>query len=388
MLGWSSWSSFRHTSTAAIDEANAQAMVSSGLAAVGYSSINQDDGWYACPKVEYTGATAHPGTTDGPTVNTFGQWVTSQTTTSNTGAFPNEGTENGMEVLGNYIHSLGLKFGIYLTPGISGNAIYRNTPVENNQDGQNDTTPSSYTADEITENYPQGTTLTPADYRGTLVTDNNYNCGGTWEFNYTSPGAQLFVDSEADQFASWGVNFVKLDGITDTNTKDVASWSQALNQTGTPIDLDITEGTFTISIATTLDEYATQWEYSPDIEEGGGRNLTTYQSADIRFNTDAIWQSKGGAGKGFNDDDSVEIGDGCSTLPTSVGTAGEYICPGATAGIHGDDGLTLPAEETVLSLWSLASSPLILGATLQVLHDNPVTLALLTNKQVLAVDQD
>src|SRR5579885_3534797 len=48
VLGWSSWSSFRGNSSAAKDEAVARAMVSSGLASLGYRYINQDDGWYVC----------------------------------------------------------------------------------------------------------------------------------------------------------------------------------------------------------------------------------------------------------------------------------------------------------------------------------------------------
>jgi Lamin Tail Domain/Alpha galactosidase A/MBG domain (YGX type)/NPCBM-associated, NEW3 domain of alpha-galactosidase/Alpha galactosidase C-terminal beta sandwich domain len=372
VLGWSSWSTFRHLSSAAIDEAEAKAMVTDGLAAEGFSSINQDDGWYECPPVSYTGANQNYG----PTVNQWGQWVTSQTETSDTGAFPNEGTINGMQVLGDYIHSLGLKFGIYLTPGISGNALAENTPVENNANGQLLGTASGYTADQITLDFTPG--LQPSQYPSVLTDAENYNCGGTWELNYNNPGAQLFVDSEADEFASWGVDFVKLDGILDQNTTDLQAWSKALNQTGRPIELDATEGVYDIAIAPTLDQYATQWEYSPDIESGA--NLTTYQSADVRFDTAALWQAYGGAGKGYNDLDSVEVGNGQTPgNPTDIsGVSTRY------------DGLSLAGRETVLSLWSLASSPLILGSDLTTItpSQNPVDYALLHDRQVIAVDQD
>ncbi len=126
VLGWSSWSTFRHVANAAIDEAEARAMVSDGLAAEGYSSINEDDGWYTCYPVSYTQPTLINGVETmnyGPGVDQWGRWTTSQLDTSNTGAFPDDGSINGMQVLGNYLHRLGLKFGIYLTPGISGNAL-------------------------------------------------------------------------------------------------------------------------------------------------------------------------------------------------------------------------------------------------------------------------
>lgn len=375
VLGWSSWSSFRHVSTAAIDEAEARDMVSDGLKAEGYQYINQDDGWYECPAVSYTGANQNYG----PTVDQWGRWVTSQTTTSDTGAFPNQGSVDGMEVLANYVHSLGLKFGIYLTPGISGNALYENTPVEANANGHLLGTASGYTADDITLGFTPG--LQPAQYPSTLTDAENYNCGGTWELNYNAPGAQQFVDGEADEFASWGVDFVKLDGVLDSNTTDLEAWSKALAQTGRPIALDITEGAYDTAIAPQLDQYATQWEYTPDIEEGGGSTgLTTYPSAYLRLNAAALWQPFAGPGKGFNDLDSVEVGNGqTATNPTAItGVSQRY------------DGLTLPGRETVLSLWSLASSPLILGSDLATLNrtQNPVDLALLLNRKVLAVDQD
>ena len=49
VLGWSTWSFFRQTSDAAIDEAAARAMKQSGLERLGYRYINQDDFWYQCP---------------------------------------------------------------------------------------------------------------------------------------------------------------------------------------------------------------------------------------------------------------------------------------------------------------------------------------------------
>jgi hypothetical protein len=380
VLGWSSWSTFRHISNLSIDETEAQAMVSSGLAAEGYDSINQDDGWYTCYPVSYTQPTLINGVETmnyGPGVDQWGMWTTSQLNTSDTGAFPDDGSINGMQVLGDYLHSLGLKFGIYLTPGISGNALAQNTPVEANANGKLLGTSSGYTAQQITLGFTSG--LQPAQYPSTLNDAENYNCGGTWELNYNSPGAQEFVDGEADEFASWGVDFVKLDGILDQNTTDLQAWSKALNQTGRPIELDATEGVYDSAIAPTLDKYATQWEESPDIESGN-TNLTSYQSADVRFNTAALWAPYGGAGKGYNDLDSVEIGNGQ--------TAGN---PTAITGVSTrTDGLSLDGRESVLALWSLASSPLILGSDLTTLNptQNPVDYALLTNKQVLDVDQD
>ncbi len=135
------------------------------------------------------------------------------------------------------------------------------------------------------------------------------------------------------------------------------------------MQLDVTEGHFTPGIAGTLDEDATQWESSPDIEcyecerEESSFPLTDYRNVKLRFKTLASWHAFGGTQfNAYNDFDSVEVGN-CE-----------------------DDGLTLPARETVLSLWSLASSPLIIGANLTGLCQTD--LSMLENTAVLAVDQD
>lgn len=372
VLGWSSWSSFRGNATAAKDEAVARAMVTSGLASLGYRYINQDDGWYVCP-----GGFGPPGSAHrergAPTVDRWGRWIPNE-------RFPAKGSTNGIKALADYVHSLGLKFGIYLTPGISAEAVAKNTPVEGSSGGRLTGKPSGYTAAQIATRTPE----------------QNYNCGGSGSsaggmlgLDFASPGAQLFVNSWADTLASWGVDFLKLDGIRyPTDIPEIKAWSLALRQTGRPIDFDATEG-YTAKLAPTLEKYATQWEEGEDIEcyscDKGIDNNETFPASDAfpltvwtdpteaaslgggpskivsRFNYAAQWQPYAHPG-GFNDLDSVEVGNGSH------------------------DGISISARKTVLSLWSLAASPLILGSDPRYLV--PEDLALLKNRAVLAVDQD
>jgi alpha-galactosidase len=161
VMGWSGWSFLRLGADAAQVEGEAQALVSSGLAAAGYRYVNIDDGWYQCPGSQ------------GPNVDANGRWVV------NTASYPNVGSENGIQALAAYVHGLGLKFGIYLTPGISDQAVAENTPILGTSD----------TADEI----------------ATTTAQNNYNCGGMTGINYSAPGAQAYVNSVVDELASWGV---------------------------------------------------------------------------------------------------------------------------------------------------------------------------------------
>jgi hypothetical protein len=337
VLGWSSWSFFRKTSDAAIDEAAARALQQSGLERLGYQYINQDDFWYQCPGPQ------------GPNVDHYGRWVTRADKFP-----PGPNGENGIQVVASYVHHLGLKFGIYVTPGISDQAVAKNSPILGTR----------YTADDI----------------ATKVTQNNYNCGGMTGIDYSKPGAQAYVNSIVDEFASWGVDFIKLDGITDRNKADIKAWSNAIRQSGRPMQLDVTEGSYTTALGPTLDEYATQWEYTSDIENYGGKGLTDYANVQKRFATLTLWEPTYGGQRfdGYNDFDSVEVGN-CTNAVASSDPFGSVSYPDG-------DGLTLPGRQTVLSLWSLASSPLILGANLTQLCQPD--LRLLTNRAVLSVDQD
>jgi alpha-galactosidase len=323
-MGWSSWSFIRHDPTAADIEAQAAAMASSGLKAAGYDYINVDDFWYDCPGSQ------------GPDVDSYGRWVTNATEFP-----PSSSGENGIEVVANYVHSLGLKFGLYVTPGISDQAVTQNTPIEG----------TSYTADEIAE---------PS------VSENNYNCGGMVGINYSEPGAQAFIDSWADEFASWGVDYVKLDGVGDSDIDDVQAWSAALEQSGRPIHLELSNN-LDIANASTWAQYSNGWRTGGDIEcycgsGGSSYPLTDWSNVQERFAQVAQWQPYGGPGA-FNDYDSIEVGNG----PT-------------------DDGITDAEAQSQLSLWAMGAAPLLLGVDLTNL--NSTELGYLENSAVIAVDQD
>jgi len=325
VLGWSSWSFIRKLPTADKMKAQALALHNSGLQKIGYQYINLDDFWYQCPGPQ------------GPNVDSYGRWITDPS------PFPPQGDTDGIKVVADYIHSLGMKFGIYVTPGISKQAVSRNTQIKG----------TSYTAAQIAE---------PS------VKENNYNCKGMVRVDYSKPGAQEYTNSWVDMLAAWDVDYIKIDGMSDSNAADVKAWSNAIRQSGRPMVLDVTQGSYTSAIAPTLMKYANQWEFAPDVEcyrcEKGDSSypLTSWADVSNRFDYVAKWQPYAGPG-GFNDYDSLEIGNG------------------------DHDGLTPVERQTQISLWALAASPLILGIDLT--HLDPTDLQkYLENSAVLAVDQD
>ena len=319
LLGWTSWGYNQRTPTAAEDEADAAALVSTGLKADGYVYVNQDDFWYNCPGSQ------------GPDVDSSGRWTTNAT------AFPASGSTNGIEVVANYVHSLGLKFGLYVTPGISDQAVADKTPIQG----------TSYTANEIADG----------------DSENNFNCGGMQGIDFSEPGAQAFINSWADEFASWGVDLLKLDGVGPSDTADIQAWSTALKQTGRPMAFDLS-ASLSIADGTTWSSLANSWRTTGDIganPKGSNFPLTSWGNVSSRFNAAASWQPYAGNG-GWNDYDSINIGNGSN------------------------DGITVPERQTMLSLWSLASSPLFMGNDLT--NPDSDDLSLLKNTAVIAVDQD
>jgi len=168
--------------------------------------------------------------------------------------------------------------------------------------------------------------------------------------------------------AAWGVDYIKIDGMQNSNAADAKAWSDAIRQSGRPMVLDVTQGDLTTAIAPTLMKYANQWEFAPDVEcyrcekHGSSYPLTSWADVTKRFNYVAEWQPYAGPGA-FNDYDSIEVGNGSN------------------------DGLTPVERQTQLSLWALGAAPLILGVDLT--HLDPTDLQkYLENSAVLAVDQD
>jgi hypothetical protein len=317
-MGWSSWSFVRRNPTEATIKAQAAALKNSGLSSHGFIYVNVDDFYQKCDS-------------NGFVVDSVGRW------TVDTAKFP-----SGMKALGDYIHGLGLKFGVYVTPGIPQNAVTKNTPIE-------------------------GTSFHAKDIADTSKTEKNYNCKHMYYINYSKPGAQEYINSFANLFASWGADYLKIDGVGAADIPDVQAWDKALRQTGRPINFALSNN-LPIANATTWKQLANSWRTQGDVEcycsgqpNGVGYPLTDWNHVSARFNSTASWQPYAGPG-GWNDYDSLEVGNGSNT------------------------GLTVDQRRSHMTLWAMAASPLLLGTDLT--HLDPTDLAMLTNDRVIAVDQD
>jgi hypothetical protein len=317
-MGWSSWSFVRRTPTEAKIKAQADAMAGSGLNTHGFVYINVDDFYQKCDS-------------NGFVVDSYGRWAV------DTAKFP-----SGMKALGDYIHAKGLKFGLYVTPGIAKNAVTQNTPVE-------------------------GTSYHAMDIADTSKTEKNYNCKNMYYLDYSKPGAQQFVNSWARLFASWGVDYLKIDGVGSADIPDVQAWDTALRASGRPINFALSNN-LPIADAATWKKLANSWRTQGDVEcycgpgdNGSGYPLTDWSHVSSRFGTAASWQQYAGQG-GWNDLDSLELGNGDQA------------------------GLTADQRRSMFTLWAMAASPLLLGTDLT--HLDATDKAMLTNDRLIGVDQD
>jgi alpha-galactosidase len=261
-MGWNSWNKFHMKIDDAIVRTQADAMVSTGMKAAGYQYINIDEGW--------EGARDAQGNLS-----------------------PNQGFPD-MKALAAYVHSKGLKLGIYTSPG------------------------------------PKA-------------------CGG-------SEGSYGHEEQDARLFASWNIDYVKYDWCTAGTVYSEDRYPLALQKMAAAIAATGRPMVYSIHGRGAVWKYsaaagAQLWRTTGDIRDDYNRMIA------IGFAQKGLERY---AGPGhWNDPDMMEVGNG---------------------------GMKDNEYRMHMSLWCLLAAPLIAGNDLTAM--SPETLAILTNAEAIAVDQD
>ncbi|MFF7125570.1 MULTISPECIES: alpha-galactosidase D [unclassified Streptomyces] len=251
---------------------------------------------------------------------------------------------HGMKAVADHIHAKGLKAGIYLPVGLEKEAY---------GDGR------------VPIWHADGCTTADIVY-GDLRTTNGWD--SAYKLDFARPCTQKYVDSQARAVADWGYDFLKLDGVgpgsfksgdNHDNVADVAAWQQAIAATGRPVHLEIS-WSLDIGHAADWKKYSNGWRVDTDVECYCNTLVGWENSVDDRFDDTPGWTRHAGPG-GWNDLDSLDVGNGAM------------------------DGLTKAERQTYATLWAVAKSPLYTGDDLTGLDS--YGLSLLTNKEVIAVDQ-
>jgi len=153
--------------------------------------------------------------------------------------FPSSESDSGFGAIGQYVHGLGLKFGIHIVRGIPRESVARNLPVEG----------SHYTADDVADT----SDACPWDPTNWGVKDNT--------------AGQAWYDALLKQYASWGIDYLKVDCIADNPYKvsEIRMIHRAIVKTGRPIMLSLSPGPTALDHAKEVGELAQLWRISNDI---------------------------------------------------------------------------------------------------------------------------
>ncbi|EFJ33749.1 hypothetical protein SELMODRAFT_83268 [Selaginella moellendorffii] len=261
-MGWNSWNHFGCNIDELTVKETAEALVSTGLAALGYNYLNVDDCWAEMKRGSEGELTARAAT------------------------FP-----SGIKALADFVHEKGLKFGIYSDAGY-------------------------------------------------------FTCE-------KQPGSLGYEEQDAETFASWGIDYLKYDNCYTDGSKPELRYpimQEALAKTGRKIFFSICEWG--------VDDPA---EWAPDVGNSWrttGDITDTWKSMTTIADLNDRWASFAGPG-GWNDPDMLEVGNG---------------------------GMTIDEYRSHFSIWALMKAPLILGCDLRDMSND--TLEIITNKEVISVNQD
>ena len=325
-MGWNSWDSYGTTVREDQVKANADVMARD-LAKHGWRYVVVDIQWYE-PNAQ--GHDYAPGAK--LAIDEYGRLIPA------VNRFPSSANGSGFKPLADYVHNLGLKFGIHIMRGIPRQAVEQNLPIK-------------------------GTPYHAAD-----VADKDNGCRWNpdmWGVDTTKPGAQAYYDSIADLYSSWGVDFIKADDMGSHlyQPAEIKALALAIHKTGRPMVLSISPGPAPISEAEVFEKYTQMWRISDDFWDD-------WKLLKKQFDYTRDWAEYVGKNNTWPDADMLPLGHLRVTAKEGGGSVSKF---------------TADEQQTMMTLWCIFRSPLIFGGDLP--SNNPATTALITNDEVLAVDQ-
>ena len=319
-MGWNSWDCYGAAVTEDIVRANAE-----------YMAKNlKDFGWeYICVDIQWSEPTAvthdyHQFTE--LCMDEYSRLIPA------TNRFPSAKDGLGFKSLGDYIHSLGLKFGIHIMRGIPRQAVHRNTAI-------------------------LGTTKTAREIARTeSICQWNTDMYGV---DPKKEGAREYYESLFKLYASWGVDFIKCDDICREMPdceEELKLISASIKNCGRDMVFSLSPGPAKLDYSEFYKETAHMWRITDDFWDTWPLLLNMFDRA-------REWSIHSGAGN-WPDCDMLPIG------PIRL----DYDKNDWTK-------FTEDEQYTMLSLWCIMRSPLIIGGDMT--GFDKFTLDLVTNADIL-----
>jgi hypothetical protein len=327
-MGWNSWDSFGTGVTEAEVKANADYMARN-MAKSGWQYIVVDIQWSE-PNPQSHGY--RPDTE--LAMDAYGRLVPAPN------RFPSASDARGFKPLADYVHSKGLKFGIHIMRGIPRRAVAANLPIAG----------SRFKAADVAN-------------RQSICRWNTDMYG----VDTARDGGQDYYDSIAALYSGWGVDFIKADDMFGNepgggHANEIEALHNAIKKIGRPIVLSLSPGNRDTSNAEFVAAHAQMWRISGDFWD-------RWVDLKRQFANFTKWNPYVQPGH-WPDGDMLPLG--------HIGIRAERGDPRMSL-------LTHDEQRTLITLWSVARSPLIFGGNLP--DNDDFTLGLITNDEVLAVDQ-
>ncbi len=330
-MGWNSWDSYGLTITE--DEfATSVDILHQQLQAYGWRYAVIDEGWYL----------NNPGNGGKPAweyvLDANGRYQPSES------RFPSAAEGAGFKKIADQLHSRDLQFGLHIIRGIPKAAVDKNLPIADSSFHAADAADTADTCQWNPDNYG--------------IRDN--------------AAGQAYYDSIIKLYAGWGLDFLKVDCITvPYKTGEIHMIRKAIEKSGRPIVLSLSPGPTPIEEASDLQANAQMWRISNDVWDHWKTwpDASWSQSLKGQFGRIAQWVPYSGPGH-WPDADMLPVG---------------YLGPRPGFKAARMSGLTNDEQQTLITLWSISRSPLVLGADLH--HLDARLLNLLTNPEVISVDQ-
>ncbi len=331
-MGWNSWDAYGLT----IDEAQfrSNVQVLAGMKQYGWQYAVIDEGWYM--------------------QNPFGATTPDQKYLYDKNGllvpvesrFPSSANGAGFKPLADWVHGMGLKFGVHIVRGIPKQVVDANLPIAG----------SKYHAPDA------------ADKGATCPwNDANYGVSDT-------PAGQAYYDSMLKRYAEWGIDFIKVDCISDhpyrpTEIRQVAA---AIRKTGRPILLSLSPGPTSLKYADEVAKYAQMWRITDDHWDGWAfKNKSGEYPFGLseEFARIAEWNKYVRPGS-WPDPDMLPEG---------------WLGPNPGKDKERHSNYTQDEERSEMTLWAISRSPLIFGGNLTKL--DAFDRSLMTNKDVADLGQ-
>ncbi|GAE33956.1 glycoside hydrolase family 27 protein [Halalkalibacter akibai] len=327
-MGWNSWDCYGASVTEAEVKGNAE-YLARNLKKFGWEYIVVDIQWY---EPTANSSRYHPFAS--LTMDSYSRLIPAEN------RFPSAKDGQGFKPLGDFIHELGLKFGIHIMRGIPRQAVHQNAAILGSEARARDIAHTNSICPWNTDMYG---------------------------IDASKEGAQEYYNSLFNLYAEWGVDFVKVDDIAasklyDTHLEELTLIRHAIDQCGRKIVLSLSPGPAPLQYAEELKAAANMWRMTDDFWDQWDLLYNMFERCEK-------WEKH------------VETGSwpDCDMLPLG------HLGIRSVDGPGGDRWTRFTKEEqvTMMTLWSIFRSPLMFGGELR--DNDDWTLSLLTNEEVLNV---